>query len=415
MPLQRRCNIADTTTDTTSNEQSKQQLESAFNLFNTLSVRLEEAYGDLEAKVAALEVELRQARLEREAQRVEKERIADRLSELLAELPVGVVLVGQSGGIEQVNRAAQEMLDGPLVGTSLQQAIAENFAASTHQAELVSKTGQRITLTRRVLDDESCIVVLTDVSEVHDLQQRVARNQRLSEMGEMAARLAHQIRTPVASAMLYASRLASAENQDSRRGGQKILERLRHLEATVNDMLVFAKGGGSQQQPLSANELLCLTYRALDPYVRQKVYVDKQGTPDVWMLGNLDTMAGALGNLAANAVECGADRVEIGARQSRAGYVDIFVKDNGPGVPKEIAERIFDPFFTTRTGGTGLGLAVVRSEAESLGGTVLLENNGAAGATFVLRIPAAELSEQNSYPVAALPGAEVAALMEVSA
>lgn len=361
-------------------------------------MRLEEAYGDLEAKVAALEVELRQARLEREAQRAEKERIADRLSGLLAELPVGVVLVNKSGGIEQANRAAEDMLEGPLVGLSLEQAIADNFTASTHQAELVSNTGNRITLTRRVLDDESCIVVLTDVTEVHDLQQRVVRNQRLSEMGEMAARLAHQIRTPVASAMLYASRLAGAGNQDSSRAGQKIVERLRHLEATVNDMLVFAKGGGSQQQPLSTQELLCLTYRSLDPRVQQSVYVAKQQDAQAaWMLGNLDTLAGALGNLAANAVESGADRVEIGARNRAAGYVDIYVKDNGPGVAPDIADKIFDPFFTTRAGGTGLGLAVVRSEAESMGGTVLLESNVSGGATFVIRVPAAEVAQQDIY------------------
>jgi two-component system sensor histidine kinase FlrB len=141
-----------------------------------------------------------------------------------------------------------------------------------------------------------------------------------------------------------------------------------------------------------------LSYRSLDPRLQQNVYVAKQeGAQSDWMLGNPDTLAGALGNLAANAVESGADRVEIGARNRAAGYVDIYVKDNGPGVAPDIAEKIFDPFFTTRAGGTGLGLAVVRSEAESMGGSVLVEDNVSGGATFVIRVPAAEVAQQDIY------------------
>lgn len=378
-------------TDPITQEHPAQQLESAFNLFNTLSVRLEEAYGDLEAKVAALEIELREARLEREAQRVEKERIADRLAGLLAELPAGVILVGSAGLVEQANRTALDMLDEPLVGEALDRVLERSLTASTDLAELVTQGGRRLTLTRRELEDASCIIVLTDVTEVHDLQRRVARNQRLSEMGEMAARLAHQIRTPVASAMLYASRLTGTGTEDSRRGAQKILERLRHLEATVNDMLVFAKGGGSQRRPLTLQDLMCQTLHSLDPRVAAKVSLAPPlNPPETSILGNLKTLAGALGNLATNAVECGADQVTLGVRSAVSGDVDIYVADNGPGVSPELAHKIFDPFFTTRSSGTGLGLAVVRSEAESMGGTVAVETNEFGGATFVIRVPVTE-------------------------
>ena len=63
------------------------------------------------------------------------------------------------------------------------------------------------------------------------------------------------------------------------------------------------------------------------------------------------------------------------------------VADDGPGVPDDIAANIFDPFFTTRAGGTGLGLAVVRTVAETFGGSVQLEGNASGGATFRLRLP----------------------------
>ncbi len=369
---------------------SERELETAFNLFNRLSVRLEHAYGDLEHKVASLDAELRVARREREAQRAEKERIADRLAGLLAELPVGVVLVGAKGLIEEANRAARDMLDGPLLGSSWEEVVARNLAGSPNTGDLTPRPGHRITVTRRSLAGSACIIVLTDVTEIHELQQRATRNERLSEMGEMAARLAHQIRTPVASAMLYASAMASSGTNDTRRSAQKILGRLRHLEATVNDMLMFAKGGGGKRERLLALDLLDLAHSTLDPRIQKFVVVGRSDAAgDTRVVANRETLAGALGNLATNAVEAGALEVVMGVRRSQSNGVELTVADNGPGIDAEIADTLFDPFFTTRAGGTGLGLAVVRSVAESHGGTVRVERNGSGGATFVVHVPEA--------------------------
>ena len=372
----------------TSNESrvnSERELETAFNLFNALSVRLEQAYGDLEGRVTSLDAELR-------VQRAEKERIAERLAGLLAELPVGVVLVGGNGLIEEVNWAARDMLDGQLLGSSWEAVVAGNLAGSTHSDDLTPHRGHRITVTRRSLAGSACIIVLTDVTEIHELQQRAARNERLSELGEMAARLAHQIRTPVASAMLYASAMVSAGENDTRRSAKKILGRLRHLDSTVNDMLMFAKGGGGEIERLSALELIDLAHHTLDPRMQKTVVVDMPDdtgdlrVSNMRVFGNRETLAGALVNLAANAVESGALEVVLGARCSNSNDLELTVADNGPGIEVEIAEKIFDPFFTTRAAGTGLGLAVVRSVVEFHGGTVYVERNGSGGATFVIRL-----------------------------
>lgn len=368
--------------------ESRQELETAFRLFNQLSVRLEEAYGGLEEKVASLDAALSVARREREAQRVEKERIAERLAGLLAELPVGVVLVSAEGRVEEANQAARVMLNGLEVGREWEVIVEGNLVGSDSTAEVVSRTRRRITLTRRELPGGACVIVLTDVTQIHELESRVARNQRLSEMGEMAARLAHQVRTPVSSAMLYASGMCSATDAATRRSAGRILERLRHLETLVNDMLLFAKGGVGELEPLTVGDLVDDAWRSLDPRLQPLVSTACPGeVASVRIFVNREAMTGALINLACNACESGASQVVLAVRSSSEGYVEFSVADDGPGVAPEIAARIFDPFFTTRSGGTGLGLAVVRSAAQSFGGTAFVESNETGGATFRLRVP----------------------------
>lgn len=364
-----------------------QDLEAAFHLFNHLSVRLEEAYGDLQDKVASLDEELRVARLEREVQRAEKERIAARMAGLMAELPVGVVLLGPQGRVEEANPAACDLLDGLKVGAHWEAVIRHNLVGADASGEVVLERRRRITLTRRELGGGACVVVLTEVTRLHELQKRLARNQRLSEMGEMAARLAHQIRTPIASAMLHASSLSSAPEAGTRRSAERILERLRYLDSLVDDMLLFAKGNVGALERVTARDLICRTVGALDPRFQASLRVTAEDADaDASVMVNPEMVIGALVNLVCNAIEWGAGNVEVGA--SVAGdRLQLTVADDGPGVPEDIAERIFEPFFTTRGGGTGLGLAVVRSVAEAFGGTVACARAEGGGALFTVWLP----------------------------
>jgi two-component system sensor histidine kinase FlrB len=367
---------------------SRQDLEAAFKVFNSLSVRLEEAYGDLENQVASLDQELRVARREREIQRAEKERIAARMAGLMEELPVGVVLVGASGTVEEANPAARDMLKGLDKGAHWETVVGRNLVGSDSDGDMVLERRRRITLTRRELGGGPCVVVLTDVTQIHDLQERVVRNERLSEMGEMAARLAHQIRTPVATAMLHASALVSGSDEKAKRAGEKILARLRELEVMVNDMLMFARGDVGELARVSASEILSQVQQTLDPRMLHALSINSDAAPDSQcVFVNRDLLIGALVNLVSNGIQCGADHVELTARCSSEGFLELSVADDGPGVHEDIAAQIFEPFFTTRAGGTGLGLAVVRTVAESFGGSIQLERNARGGATFRLRLP----------------------------
>ncbi len=381
---------------------SRQELEAAFRVFNSLSVRLEEAYGDLESQVASLDEELRVARQEREVQRAEKERIAARMAGLMEELPVGVVLVGASGLVEEANPTAVSMLEGLGKGAHWEKVVAGNLVGSGSGGDIVLERRRRLTLTRRELGGGTCVVVLTDVTQIHDLQERVVRNERLTEMGEMAARLAHQVRTPVATAMLHASTLARSGEDRARRSGEKILARLRELEVMVNDMLMFARGDVGELVRVSAEEIVEQVRRTLDPRMLHALSTDVSAAPGSHcVFVNQDLLVGALVNLVSNGVQSGAEHVALSVRSSSEGFLEIAVADDGPGVRDEIAGRIFEPFFTTRSGGTGLGLAVVRTVAESFGGSITLERNASGGATFRLRLPLDAGLENRSLRAAA--------------
>ncbi|MBS0373523.1 MAG: hypothetical protein JSR73_03015 [Proteobacteria bacterium] len=229
-------------------------------------------------------------------------------------------------------------------------------------------------------------------AELAEARLERVRQERLATLGEMAARLAHDVRTPLAAALLYASRLEldGVSDADRRDIAGKIVGRLRHLERLVADMLAFARGGGARLARCEVGALLEGTAQSLASRLGPRARLTiRTLAPRLAVFGNAEALVGALVNLAINALDAvgeGDAHVEIEA--SAAGDSAVFrVRDNGPGIPAEYRGRIFEPFFTTRTAGTGLGLAVVRSVAQAHGGSARVEEVP-SGACLVLELPA---------------------------
>lgn len=366
----------------------RSELKSAFAAFTEVSAALEASYRDLEREVAGLRGELARARRERVRQDAERERLASRHHELLAALPGGVLELDANGLVRVANAAAEQMLGCAPEG----RAWADLSAAVGDLAvgrETVLSSGRRVGVARRELAGGGAIVLLTDVTEATLVRDLLARHQRLSTLGEMAARLAHDVRTPLAAALLYASRLGAdgLDDDDRREIAGKLLGRLRHLEGLVADMLAFARGAGATLVRCDVGALLEGVAQSLVPRLsgRARLTIRTQA-PGLAVRGNPDALVGAILNLANNALDAaGQDAVvEIEARE-HGGWAEIRVRDDGPGVPPALRERIFEPFYTTRTGGTGLGLAVVRTVALAHGGAIEVEDAD-RGACFCLRL-----------------------------
>ncbi len=372
-----------------------ERLTDAFQLFNSLSQNLSESYQELQKQVAALNHELAAARTERVKTLTEKEKLADRLQNIIAALPAGVVVLNGDSQVVDCNAVAIQMLSEPLLGQAWSDVIARTMMPvydNPHERQLLD--GTRINLTSSYLShEEGRIVLLSDVSELRHLQDVVNQQKHLSAMGEMVASMAHQVRTPLSTAILYASQISNDKVPDSMRTKftHKILERLQYLERQVNDMLIYAKEGRLAMEEFSLVEFTHQIKEATAELVRGgqiEFNVRHQAVADR-MLGNSDALLGAVLNLFTNALEALGDcgRIEIVIEQVDDSCLQIQVNDNGPGMTQETQQRLFEPFYTTKMKGTGLGLAVVDSVVRAHSGTISCRSEINQGTVFTLLLP----------------------------
>jgi two-component system sensor histidine kinase FlrB len=220
----------------------------------------------------------------------------------------------------------------------------------------------------------------------------LTRHQRLVALGEMAATLAHQIRTPLSSALLYASNAANAGLAPDRR--DELLGRaigcLHNLEQLVSDMLGFARGAAASNAPVALADIAMAVTNSTPALVREGQRLNVATPPAAVVCGSREALVGAVLNLVTNALQAAGPNATVDVESRLDGQMaEIRVTDNGPGVPTALRQRIFEPFFTSRPDGTGLGLAVVRSVAEAHGGDIRLDSSDGTGARFVLRLPLA--------------------------
>jgi two-component system, sensor histidine kinase FlrB len=380
------------------------ELEKAFSVFNRLSNELQSSYQALQQRVARLTNELEDARRASQHAVAESERTAQRLRSLIATLPGGVVVVDDAGEIREHNRVAEEILGGQLVGESWQRVVKDVLRSPTSaDGDWLTRDGRRIALAASSLPQESVkIILLTDVTETRALQELAARNQRLSAIGKMAASLAHQIRTPLAGALLYLSQCRS--RRDERERGQlleKGIERLRHLDLLVQDMLVFARGKGPGERVRVA-DLFKAVHDAAMAVKPPNAYLVIHGNDALVELdGNRTALTAALTNLVNNAFEAAPDVIVTLQAKLRGDRVEFTVRDNGPGIAPSIQSRVFEPFFSTRPAGTGLGLAVVKTVAEAHGGDLALHSEVDRGTRIEINLPRVSSAD----PLPACPAA----------
>ncbi len=378
-----------------------QHLEHAFGVFNELSERLTSAYGQLEGRVAGLTEELARSRTERFAERAQKEHLADQLGVVLEALPAAIVLVDVRDRVDRFNPAAEQLFPGLAWGRRWSEVKDEVVAAEPAPGDWRLHDGRRVSVSQRPLNDRGRILVVVDMTDQRRLQERVERQDRLTAMGEMAAQLAHQVRTPLSTSVLYAGQLAKGKLSDAQRQafGQKLLDGLRHTETLVRDMLAFSRGGNFNTCPIRVDDALNTALAGLQPRLRQMHARLDVDVSDCRINGNLDALAGAFSNLVDNALNHGGENVTI--RISAAGGPDqsmlLVFEDDGPGIDPSVLPRIFDPFFTTRERGTGLGLAVVQAVVLEHGGALRAGDSPLGGALFEIQLPLLDaVSQQRS-------------------
>jgi len=321
---------------------------------------------------------------------------SSRLAHLVDILPSGLVIINGNGIVEEANQLAISLLGDPLINERWLDVINRSFQPRADDGHEVSlKDGRRLKIAITSLEPEAGqLILLTDLTETRQLQNSMAHMQRLSALGKMVASLAHQVRTPLSAAILYAANLKNTQMSASSRDAfqTKLMARLKDLELQVNDMLMLAKNDDNPVVvELSLQELLGEVEAGCEAMMTQHqarlmVTIPE---PDLLIMGNRSTLAGAINNLIHNAVQAKPNglMLHLMARKLGEHEVEISLIDNGPGITGALQRKIFEPFYTTKSQGTGLGLAVVQSVVKSHNGRLNLVSKVGQGSRFSLIIP----------------------------
>jgi PAS domain S-box-containing protein len=252
-------------------------------------------------------------------------------------------------------------------------------------------------------------VLLTDIDDRQEAaeallqaQSDLARINRVTTMGELAASLAHEISQPITGAMTNANvglRKLGGDNPnlDEVRGAfAKIVRDAQRAAAIISRIRSQFEKGAPIQESLNVNEIIPETIALLrDEAVRHNIVVRTELAADLpQIVGDRVQLQQVAMNLIVNSIEAMKDvdgTRELVVQSQRAENERILVSfiDTGIGLPPQLTDQIFDPFFTTKPHGTGMGLRISRSIIESHGGRLWAVGSPGRGATFQLNLPAA--------------------------
>ena len=355
------------------NKEEAARLAEAFRLFNQVSDELSQAYTQLQGQVAAL---------------------TERMTLLQDALPAGVVVLDGSGRVVQVNPAAERLLGNGLTDMSWATVEQTRLIQADLPGEFLAGAdhGRRLSLTDSALDSAGGRIVLVhDITEAHRLKTQAERHERLAAMGEMAAQVAHQLRTPLTAALLYAGNLENPDLPAETRTSiaQKTVARLKALEHLIQDMLLFARGEALGRDAMQVADVVQEVVHTIEPLARARqiafVVVDDAGQSPLTC--NRKEVAGALQNLLENALHAvGANGTVHFETRLTAERIAFHIRDNGKGMEASVVARLFEPFFTTRAEGTGLGLAIARGVARAHGGNIEVNSEPGVGTEFIFSV-----------------------------
>ena len=366
---------------------------------------------------------LRRAREEavRSQQAVEHER--ERLAIILARLSTGVVVVDREMTVRIANQAASLILGIDLsaaTGRSLAElgvtnerfrqfvaALAVRFAAAREewreQIDLDGATGHRSLMCACTPlpgdgGDRGYVIVFDDITALLQAQRDAA-------WGEVARRLAHEIKNPLTPIQLSAERmrrrfLASMARDDAellQRSTDTIVQQVETMKQMVNAFSEYARAPDMKIARFRLNELVTEVadlYRSQDSRVDIRLDLDPALA---FIEADRGRVRQILNNLLVNALEAlesaPAGHVEIATRLERTGDAEqavVTVSDNGPGFQRELLARVFDPYVTSKPKGTGLGLAIVKKIVEEHGGRIEADNRPDGGARVRVVLPVSD-------------------------
>jgi signal transduction histidine kinase len=393
--------------------------------FHHSSLQLSQEYRRLEDRIVELNSELERKNQALEKSLREREEARAYLLSVLESLKAGVLVLDENLCPTFVNSRLRE-LAGEVDEERAAQLVGERLALCLERGERDflplecervlrrpdgMTTPVHLTISEVILAEEErsgYALVFQDISRLKRLEAEAARSRRLAALGEMAASIAHEVRSPLGGIELYASLLKEQEGGEAQRLSIEILKAVQRLHTTISHLLSFAGEPHIAGEVFPASLLFREVVELTAPLLRGDRYVLKTEVdselPPLW--GDRRLLAQALINLVANAIDAmpHGGTVRLSARRSPFSSangrihreIEIRVTDEGVGISPENRERIFDPFFSTKPKGTGLGLALTHKIICAHTGSIEVSSVPGQGSCFTVFLPVADGSKVGS-------------------
>jgi len=353
-----------------------QLLKNAFHEFVRASDSLTNYYLSLESRINELNKEINEKNRELEKSR-------EYFYNILNSLPVGVVVCDDESMLF-TNREAQKSGLTELAARFHKDSatIGEVGGAKGHfrwhKSDLTDASGRKE------------VIVFEDVTEVQKMKERFERDERLRAMGEMAARIAHEIKNPLGSMKLYLSMILKGKVGDKEREfASSVTFGLNTIDRIINNLLSYTRPKTIVPREAILSRVIKETLDFMSVSIGTKrIEVRFDSSYDEVSLFDQDLIKLALMNLIGNAMEAIVEKgtITVTIREERENIVATFT-DTGVGMSEETRRSIFNPFFTTKDKGVGLGLFIAHNIVKAHDGYIEVESVEGEGSSFALYLP----------------------------
>jgi signal transduction histidine kinase len=354
-------------------------LETAFNEFTKASDSIITYYNVLEGQIKQLKKEIEQ-------KNGELLKSKEYLHHILNSLPVGVVVVDKKD-ITFSNTKAEELGSDGI--------ISKLRSGGDDVGELKNGRGHFRWRKENLADgfEAKEVIVFEDVTEIEKMKERLERDERLRAMGEMAARISHEIKNPLGSMELFLSMLQSGKlKSKERQYVDHVLFGVKTIDRIINNILSYTRPKTLVLKDAKLSKVIedVLDFMSISARSRE-IEITFASPYDGLASFDPDLIKLVLMNFLSNAMEAIDKEGTISVEAREEGeYALVSIKDSGSGMSEEVRKNIFNPFFTTKDKGVGLGLFIAHNIVQAHHGYIEVESIEGTGSSFSIYIPKAK-------------------------
>ncbi|MGQ4667480.1 ATP-binding protein [Metabacillus halosaccharovorans] len=327
--------------------------------------------------------------------------------QIVNSLPIGIITINDELSELKINRAAADILqyNEDIISKFMNEQIYDEneqfwniltLDSNFHHRKITYKTAKEnkvLLVSQTGMHDHQCQIIgrminFVDMTETEELEKRMYQSEKLAIVGEIAAGAAHEIRNPLAVVQGFLSLMNQSlgDKEKNQYHMALLMKELERINSIIEEMLLLSKPGAPIKKEVCLQsvleEFLPLIIDSSEDItihinlIHRTVPIDSKQMKQVFH------------NLVRNSIEAMRGQGEIRIySQVSDNYFQIYVKDNGPGIPYDLKEKIFDPFTSSKEDGTGLGLMIVKRIVENHDGHISVHETSSDGTIFLIELP----------------------------